>query len=98
MQVFVCYSQCRPSSQGKRGSTYSLATLQEAYFACKDDESLSIRQAARKFGVTYSVLRDRVCGRVSLDKDIAVTKGARTEFTPFEERQLAEHLKMVLRY
>ena len=84
----------------KKKIKYDQTTLQDAYSAYKEDERLSIRQAARKFGVVYSELRDHVAGVSCLDRSLEAPHGAtgQTDFTTLEEHRICEYFKMMARY
>ena len=72
-----------------RYRSYNTNLIREAYEATK--KGMSVRGAAKKFGVPDSTLRDRTRGNVSLDAVL----GVETFFTKTEEEKLFGHIKHV---
>ena len=69
--------------------TYSQESMTNAYLAVLED-NLSIRKAAKSFGVPYQTLRDRVSGDVDPE---CCTMGGQPVLSLDEESKLVYHLK-----
>lgn len=81
------------SSNKKKYRLYSQKSISDAYVAVMTD-GLSLRAAAKKYGVPAQTLRDRVTGRISLN---CVTTGRSPVLDIEEETRLVEHLVNVSR-
>ena len=68
---------------------YNRNSVREAYEATK--QGMSVRGAAKKFGVPTTTLRDRTLGRVPLE----AVPGPETLFTKIEEEKLVGHIKQM---
>jgi hypothetical protein len=55
-----------------------------------EERKLTIRGAAKKFGVPYSTLKDRVHGRVKH----GVKPGVKTVLSPEEEEELVNYIRV----
>ena len=55
-----------------------------------EDKKMSIRGAAKKFGVPYSTLKDRVHGRVRH----GTKPGVKTVLSPEEEEELVRYIRV----
>ena len=58
------------------------------------EKKMTIRGAAKKFGVPYSTLKDRVHGRVKH----GTKPGVKTALSPEEEEDLVKYIKVLQRF
>ena len=69
---------------------YEMSSLLNAYAAVKGPDRMSVRGASRRFGVPFSTLNDRVCGRVATT---CSKRGPPPMLGEVNETALADHLK-----
>jgi hypothetical protein len=85
--TFLYLFQIKSSSRGPYRS-YDLQSLTDAYLAVIDD-GLPVQQAAKKYMVPITTLKDRVRVRVDID---VLKSGPAPMFTQEQEAILAAHL------
>ena len=56
------------------------------------DKKITIRGAAKKYGVPYSTLKDRIHGRVRH----GTKPGVKTALSPEEEEDLVQYIKVIV--
>ena len=91
----MSFFQVRPSKslQNIKYRLYSLSLMTNAYLVIKD-KTLSVRRAAQQYNVPETTLRQRVLGRVDVDR---TASGRFPIHSQEEESQLVEHLKAMAR-
>ena len=81
--------QVKPQQINNKYRRYSPTQLTNAYLAYKSG-NVSLRGAARQYGVPVQTLRDRTSGKISID---VVKSGKAPVFSLEEEARLVNHLK-----
>ncbi|KAJ8315567.1 hypothetical protein KUTeg_007717 [Tegillarca granosa] len=92
-QNTINQSKVKPSKSKKRYRLYNHESISDAYTDVMTN-GLSLRAAARKYGIPVQTLRDRVTGRISLS---CSTPGRSPVLDIEEETRLVEHLVNVSR-